>query len=131
MILTLENRGSISHPRFVLMNSYGWCWDDEQQEFVETGGTLYYRVNDATTKMREILLAEHGHKPVRKFRAPVYLELYAIEEISQHLVEDWLLRSTRLILHPEQGLGPDGNSSLGLVSINWGQLEEISPKETP
>ena len=131
MILTLENRGSISHPRFVLMNSYGWVFSEEAGEFVEKGGTLYYRVNDATTKMREILLAEHGDKPVRKFRAPVYLELYATEEIDQSVIEDWALRATRLILHPEQGLGPGGDHNLGLVSINWGQLEEISPEESP
>jgi hypothetical protein len=113
------------------MNSYGWCWDDERQEFVEVGGTLYYRVNDATTKMREILLAEHGHKPVRKFRAPVYLELYTTEEIKQAEIEDWCLKATRLIIHADQhGMGPV-NESLGLVSVNWGQLEEIGPKETP
>jgi len=131
MILTLENRGSISHPRFVLMNSYGGVFCEERGEFVESGGTLYYRVNDATTKMREILLAEHGDKPVRKFRAPVYLELYSTQDIPNCLIKDWALRATRLILHPEQGLGPGGNQNLGLVSIIWGDLEEISPKETP
>jgi hypothetical protein len=130
MILTLENRGSIRHPRYVLMNSYGWCWDDEQQEFVEKGGTLYHDVNPATTKMREILLAEHGDKPVRKFRAPVYLELYTTEEVDQSVIEDWALRATRLILHADQyGMGPI-NDSLGLVSIFWGQMEELNPKET-
>ena len=129
MILSLENRGSIEHPRYVLMNSYGWCWDDEAQEFVEKGGTLYHQVNDATTKMREILLAEHGDRPVRKFRAPVYLELYTTEEISKPVIEDWLLLATRLILHADQhGMGPV-NDSLGLVSVDWGQLEELSPED--
>ena len=111
------------------MNSYGWCWDDEIQEFVETGGTLFHDVNPATTKMREILVAEHGDKPVRKFRAPVYLELYTTEEIEKSLIEDWLLRSTRLILHADQhGMGPV-NDSLGLVSISWGQLLELGPED--
>ena len=131
MILTLENRGSIRHPRYVLMNSYGWVFDEEADEFVESGGTLYHDVNPATTKMREILLAEHGHKPVRKFRAPVYLELYTTEEIKQAEIEDWCLKATRLIIHADQhGMGPV-NESLGLVSVNWGQLEEIGPEESP
>jgi hypothetical protein len=126
MILTLENRGSIEHPRYVLMNSYGWVFDEEVGEFVETGGTLYHDVNPATTKMREILLAEHGHKPVRKFRAPVYLELYTTEELTQAEIEDWALRATRLIIHADQhGMGPV-NNSLGLVSVDWGKLEEIA-----
>ena len=111
----------------LVLTALGWCWDDEQQEFVETGGTLYHDVNPATMKMREILLAEHGHKPVRKFRAPVYLELYADDQIDQATIEDWCLKATRLILHPDHGLGPDGEShSLGLVSVNWSQLEEIT-----
>ena len=81
--------------------------------------------------MREILLAEHSHKPVRKFRAPVYLELYTTEEISNSLIVDWLLRATRFILHADQhGMGPV-NDSLGLVSVDWGQLEEISMEESP
>jgi hypothetical protein len=113
------------------MNSYGWCWDDERQEFVEKGGTLYYRVNDATTKMREILLAEHGDKRMRLFTAPITLELYCDDDINQETIENWCLKATRLILHADQhGMGPV-NESLGLVSVNWGQLEEISPKETP
>lgn len=126
MILSIENRGTIENPRFLLMNSFGWFFDEEADEFVETGGTLYHQVNDATTKMREILLAEHGDKPVRRFRAPVYLDLYAIEEIPQNQVEDWALRATRLILHPDQGLGPGGGKNLGLVSIDWSKLEELS-----
>ena len=129
MFLTLENRGTIELPRFVLMNSYGWCWDDERQDFVEEGGTLYYDVNSACAKMREILVAEHGDMPMRRFQAPIYLELYASEEIDQETIENWCLRATRLILHADQyGMGPI-NNSVGLVSVNWGQMEELHPTE--
>jgi hypothetical protein len=83
MILTLENRGSIEHPRYVLMNSYGWCWDDEAQQFVESGGTLYHDVNPACKVVREIQLAEHGHKKLRKFVASVSLELFCDDEIDR------------------------------------------------
>ena len=77
-------------------------------------------------KMREILLAEYEGEPVRKFRAPVYLEVYTTEEVSQSVIEDWCLRATRLILHADQhGMGPV-NDSLGLVSVDWGKLEEIT-----
>ena len=128
MILSLENRGSIKHPRYVLMNSYGWCWDEETQEFVESGGTLYHDVNPATSKMREILLGQHGHKKLRRFIAPVSLELFCDHGIDQATIEDWCLKATTLILHPEQGLGPGDCQSLGLVSINWGKLEKLSPE---
>lgn len=131
MIYTLENRGTVENPRFLLMNSYGWVFDEETDEFVETGGTLYHQVNDATTKMRQILLAEHGHKKMRRFVAPVSLELYCDEGIDQSTIEDFCLKATRLIIHADQfGMGPV-NDSLGLISVNWGNLQEISPEETP
>lgn len=106
MILTVENRGCVAHPRYVLMNSYGWCWDDEKNEFVESGGTLFHDVNAATLTMREILLADYRGAPVRKFRAPIFLELYTNEEVPKPVIEDWCLKATRLILHADQhGMG--------------------------
>ena len=128
MIVSLENRGTIEHPRYSLINSYGWCWDDDREEFVETGGTLYHDVNSACKVVREIQLAEHGHKKRRRFVAPVTLELYCDDEIDQATIEDWCLKATRLILHPDQGLGPGGSQSLGLVSIDWAKLEELKPE---
>lgn len=128
MILTLENRGTIEHPRYTIMNSYGWCWDNQTQEFVEVGGTLLHDVNSACKTIRSLQLAEHGHKKLRRFVAPVSLELYCDDDIDQATIEDWCLKATRLILHPEQGLGPGNDQSLGLVSINWGELQEIRPE---
>jgi hypothetical protein len=129
MIFTLENRGTVEHPRYVLMNSYGWCWDDEEQEFVKAGGTLFHDVNPACKTIRALQLAEHGHKKLRRFVAPVTLELFCDDEIDQATIENWALHATRLILHPEQGIGPGNDQSLGLVSINWGQLQEMSPED--
>lgn len=124
-VLTIEQRGISAFGRWVVLNSFGCVWDDEVQQFVEEGGSLFCDVNSACKKMQEILLAEHGHKPVRYFTAAVSLKLYCDTEIKLDLVQDWCLKATRLILHPEQGLGPDGDSSLGIVTIDWGKLTEI------
>lgn len=125
MILTLENRGSITHPRYVLMNSYGFVYCEERDMFVEMGGTLYHDVNPATTQMRQLLLAEHVGEPVRRFTAPIILDLYTTKDVDQATIEDWCLKATRLILHADQhGMGPV-NESLGLISVNWAKLREI------
>lgn len=127
-VLTLEQRGDPAFGRWVLMNNFGWIWDDEAQAFVGEGGTLFCDVNSACRKMQEILLAEHGHKPVRHFEAAISLALFCDEEIEISQVQDWCLKATRLILHEDQGLGPLG--AVGLVSIDWGRLKEISAEET-
>lgn len=54
MILTLENRGTVENPRYVLMNSFGHVYCEERGEFVETGGTRFHDVNPTTMKMQEI-----------------------------------------------------------------------------
>lgn len=128
-VLTLEQRGDPAFGRWVLLNSFGWIWDDEAQAFVEKGGTLFCDVNSACKTMQGILLSEHGHKPVRYFEAAISLTLYCDEKIQISQIQDWCLKATRLILHEDQGLGP--LSALGLVSIDWGRLKEISTEETP
>lgn len=87
MILSIEERGL----RFAVSDPYGQEFCEQEQMFVEGEGTLYDTRNDAALKIRELLLEEHGDKPVRKFRAPVYLELYAIAEVEQSVIEDWLI----------------------------------------
>jgi hypothetical protein len=128
-VLTIEQRGDSPFGRWVVLNSFGWFWDDKLHVFVEDGGTLFCDVNSACKKLQEILLAEHGHKPVRQFEAAVSIALYCDDEIKLEQVQDWCLKATRLILHEDQGLGP--LNAFGLVSIDWSRLHEISPKETP
>lgn len=126
-VLTIEQRGTAVFGRWVVLNSFGWVWDNETQQFVEEGGSLFCDVNSACKKLQEILLSEHGHKPKRQFEAAVSLSLYCDEEIKLEQVQDWCLKATRLILHEDQGLGP--LNAFGLVSIDWNRLREISPEE--
>lgn len=122
-VLTIEQRGDSVFGRWVVLNSFGWFWDDKLHVFVEDGGTLFCDVNSACKKLQEILLAEHGHKPVRHFEAAVSLALYCDEDIKLEQVQDWCLKATRLILHEDQGLGP--LNAFGLVSIDWAKLQEL------
>jgi hypothetical protein len=125
-VLTIEQRGDSAFGRWVVLNSFGWFWDDKLHVFVEDGGTLFCDVNSTCKKLQEILLAEHGHKPVRQFEAAVSLALYCDEEIKLEQVQDWCLKATRLILHEDQGLGP--LNAFGLVSIDWNRLQETRPE---
>lgn len=118
MILNIEERGTSPCRRFVVANPYGFEFAEDTQEFIEGKGTLYYSRNDAALKVREILLAEYGDKPVRRFRTEVVVEVHADENVTLESVQDWAMASTRLILFPENGLGPGGDDNLGFCSIN-------------
>lgn len=125
MILNIVERGTSLCRRFVVANPYGFEFAEDTQEFIEGKGTLYYSRNDAALKVREILLAEYGDKPVRRFRTFVDVEVHAGNHVTLEAVQDWCMAATRLILFPENGLGPGGDGNLGFCSINWAMLEEF------
>lgn len=128
-VLTLEQRGDSAFGRWVLLNCYGWAWNDDRQEFVEDqdDGTLYCDVNSACKKMQDILLVEHGHKKKRRFVAPVEVTLFCDDHINLEKISTWCCKASRLILHENHGLGP--LNAVGLLTVNWGKLKELDPTE--
>lgn len=105
-VLTIQQIGDPAFGRWVVLNSFGWEWNDDDKEFVEHGGTLFCNVNSACRKLQEILLDEHGHKKKRRFVAPVEVTLFYDEEIDLETVGTWCCKASRLILHEDAGLGP-------------------------
>ena len=86
-------------------------------------------MNDATLAIQEILLTDHGHKPLRQFVAPVYVDLYSDADLSEKEIRDWLCKTARLTVDPE----PHGNrpveGTLGLCRIEWRHLREIEHED--
>ena len=98
----------------------GQEWTDEESE-----ARLYVSVNDAGRAVQEILLTEHGNKPLRRFIAPVYVDLYANTDLSPDEIGDWFVKVARLTIDAEaHGNGPT-KETLGLLHIDWSQLREV------
>lgn len=125
LILSLISTGTSQHPRFLIADPQYKFWTGDRWTDVEAEGRLYVSVNDAGRAIQTILLAEHDHKPLRRFVAPVYLDLYAETDLNLDQIGDWLIKVARLSIDAEtHGNGPSG--SLGLTWIDWTQLREIT-----
>ena len=76
-----------------------------------------------------LLLLDLGPMPVRRFQAPIFLDLYSDQEISVRDLQIWLTRIAKLLMDtPRHGNGPL-QGTLGLTWIDWSQLKELSAKE--
>jgi hypothetical protein len=70
-------------------------------------------------------MLNYMNRPVRRFRAPVYLDLFSDKPIPLKELTDWLVKVSKLLIDsPRFGNGPI-EGSLGLARIQWNELEEI------
>ena len=100
------------------------CWTGTDWAEYEADGRLYVSVNGAGLAIQEILLAEYGQKPMRRFVAPVYVGLYSETDVTLNEITEWLVRVARLTVDAERhGNGPV-EESLGLTMIDWSKLKE-------
>ena len=125
LILSLVSTGTPQHPRFQIADPQQRLWTGEGWSEEEGEGRLYICVNTAGRAIQEILLAQHGEKPLRRFTAPVHVDLYSDSDLTPDQITDWLVKVARLVMDSEKhGNGPT-SGSLGLTWIDWSQLREI------
>ena len=101
LILSLISSGTSSHLRFLVADPQQRFWTGSGWSFEEAEGRLYVSVNDAGRAIQEILLVQYGDKPVRRFVAPVYIDLYADTYLTLDQINDWLVRVARLSIDAE------------------------------
>jgi len=117
---------SAEHPRFMITDPESNFWTGENWTDEESEARLYASVNAAGRAIQEILLAEYGDKPVRRFIAPVQVDLYAEDDLTSDEIADWLVKVARLTVDAEtHGNGP-ADGTLGLLHIDWAKLREIN-----
>ena len=117
--------GTVKYPRFRIANQYGQYWDGEDWVGEEHRGLAYANSNDACLEVQRLLMGEYNQLPVKKYCAPVMIDLFSNHEIPIEDLKQWLLKVSKLILNnDDHGNGPV-NGSLGCISIDWGQLEEV------
>lgn len=118
--------GSLEHARFLISDPDDRFWTGTDWSNNKSDARLFATSNDAAEAVQQILRAQHGDQRVRRYVAPVVVDLYADREISFEEIAKWLSKVSRLIIDPEQhGNGPV-EGSLGLTRIDWGELREIT-----
>ena len=128
VILSLIPLGTPEYPRYAISDQYlrywtGDSWTDQKDE---SHALVYADANQALKDMNNILMIDHEKKPLKRYRAPIYIDLYSDKPVSKRELQMWLLKATKLIIDsPKHGNGPVAGS-LGSCRINFGQLEEHS-----
>jgi len=126
-VLSLHQMGTSTFPRFAIGDQFlrffdGRCWTTDASKAL-----LFSDSNFACQEMQRLLMIDYANMPVRRFRAPVYIDLFSHRPVTLEELQDWLVKVSKLLIDsPTHGNGPcDG--TLGLTRINWSELEEIKP----
>ena len=124
LVLSLFSTSTSQHPRFLIVDPQTNFWTGTDWTEHEADGCLFANVNDAGRAIQEILLAEHDQKPMRRFVAPVYVDLFSETDVTLDQIREWLVKVSRLTVDAEMhGNGPV-EESLGLTMIDWSKLKE-------
>lgn len=128
-VFKLVATGPAEHPRYLISDQQCKFWNRSGWSERESDGSLFASVNDAGRVVQEILLAQHGDKPLRRFVAPAFIDLYADKHLTLDQITEWLVKVARLTMDAEShGNGPV-DDSLGLTLIDWSKLREIKAEE--
>lgn len=123
-ILSIRERGTVEYPRWCIADNLGRFFDGAEWSTEECSALLYADLNAACHDLQTLQKVAFQNKRVRRYRAPVYVEVYSDQKLSLDQIRGWLLRVSRLLIDsPIHGLGP-APGTLGLVRIEWNELKE-------
>ncbi|MBX3444355.1 MAG: hypothetical protein KF774_18280 [Planctomyces sp.] len=113
-LLSLIKRGSDNFPRFVIAkcdafrNPIYWNSETRQWDQDESKATVFADVTQACWEQHDLLMEAVGDRPVHRFVAPIYIEIYGDTPRLADL-RRWLEKAVRIVVDtPIHGLGPDG-----------------------
>lgn len=125
IVLSLVNAGTPEYPRWRVADQFLRFYTGAGWSTTEEDGVLYRDAESAAQEVQRLLMLEYMGKAKRVFIAPVTVELYCDEDVTERDLRDWLCRVARLVINsPKHGNGPAAGS-LGLCKIDWSQMEEV------
>ena len=126
IILSVHQVGSPEYERFAISDQWlRWFDGDGGWTEDESRAALYAHSNEACIEVQKLLLLNYTQLPVKKYKAPVYIDFFCDHEIPEIEIKRWLHRVAKLLVDsPTHGNGPV-EGSLGLATIQWAELEEI------
>ena len=125
IILSVHRAGTPQFPRYFISDQYKRVWTGEGWSEDEKDGLLYGNSPEACNEVQRLLMLDYMDKPVRRFRAPVYVDLFTDKPLTKQEIARWLVKVSRLLIDsPQHGNGPL-SGTLGLVRIEWSEMKEI------
>jgi len=121
IILSVVAAGSEKFMRFRIADCYLRFWSGEDWVADEEKGLMYASSNEACIEVQRLLLLDYVDRPMKRYRAAVYVDLYSNEQITLSELKRWAAKSSKLLMESN---GP--RKALGLCRIEWSELEEIT-----
>jgi hypothetical protein len=126
-VLSLHQMGTSAYPRFAIGDSFLQFFDGRGWTLDASKALLFSDSNFACQEMQRLLMIDYANMPMRRYRAPVYIDLFSDRPVPLEELQDWLVKVSKLLIDsPTHGNGPMAGS-LGLARINWTELEEVKP----
>jgi|694.fasta_scaffold53408_2 hypothetical protein len=126
VVLSLHNCGTPEYPRYMISDQYlrYWTGNDWSVQGDQDSALIYADSNRALQDMHNLMLIVYGQKPMHRFYAPLYIDLFTDKKVSKREITKWLVKVTKLLLDTtNHGNGPiDG--SYGTCRIEYGEMKE-------
>ena len=125
ILFYLRQRGSTEHPRFLIADQAGKCFDGGGFG-PESRGLLFADFSEAAFASQRLLAEAYGTKKhVTRYVAPIQITVHSDDPLDIEAVQLWASRVAQLILAtPTHGNGPV-EDSLGLVQIDWSEMRQV------
>ena len=118
IVLTGHRRGVPEFERFVISDQYLRYWTGSEWSSKENDAQVFCDNNEALERVQKLLLLDLGPMPVRRFQAPILLDLYSDREISVRDLQAWPTKVAQLLMDtPRHGNGPF-SGTLGLCFVD-------------
>ncbi|MEZ5949127.1 MAG: hypothetical protein R3C12_07920 [Planctomycetaceae bacterium] len=126
-IFSLIKRGCDKFPRFVIAkcdafrNPIYWTGSGWSED--ETEAMVFANANDASWVCHDVLMQAVSNRPVHRFIAPIFLEIYGDKPKLADL-RNWLEKAVRIVVDtPKHGLGPDG--TVGVLIADFEETRSV------
>jgi len=126
-MLSIIKKGSATFPRVIVAKSdefrnplywTGSGWSAEEDEAM-----VFANANDASWVCHDVLMLAVSNRPIHRFVAPIYIELYGDKPKLTDL-KRWLERAMRIVVDtPKHGLGPKG--TVGFIIADVDELKAV------
>lgn len=125
IVLSVHRAGTPEFPRYFISDQFMRVWTGERWSGDPHDGLLFSDSNEACMEVQRLLMLDYMDKPVRRFRAPVYLDLFTDKELTKDEITRWLVKVSKLLIDSQKhGNGPV-EGTLGLCRIEWGEMKEV------
>jgi len=128
VFLSVLEVGSPKHRRSIISNQEGRFWDGQNWTKDQSKALLFLEWDrDLGQATEKILRGESkGMNVAQIFEVPLILEVKSEEGTDFLEVQEWLMKSCRIIIDfKKHGSGPIPNS-VGLIHLDIGKIEDIT-----